>query len=606
MLESGRSRTFFDGDGQSDTRPSNAFIEPASIILSLRRNAAPALLVVACFCALGLGYVLTATPLYTATSEILVDTRLAHADDGEGGNRSLAELGMDAMSIDSQVAVLTSQRLAIAVMKRLHLEGAEEFATPTTLPGAMLTRLRDLFGSLPTDLKDGIPADVLEGFQKSVSVTRVQQTYVIKVSFTDRSARRAASIANALVAVYSDAEIKSRMRARQVSDRFLQAKLDDVRAKIAASNRALDRSRSTGDGSLDARRDLENLQASYSALASQADSALQHQVTPITAVSVLAEARAPMHRSQPNTLLVLLLSAIAGCASVIGLTTLKELADKSFRLPGQVEAALRIKYLGMFPKSARPAPLATWLKLAGRMVGASPSARASRDRWSTTHADATLRAMKIAAEMRTHNDDLAVIGIVSAISGEGRSGIATAFADVIARCGQRSLLVDADLRWPSLSKTHAARAGAGLVEVSQKHSVLNACVVGRGNENADFLPAHKFDNASGSAVLNLKGLQSLLLQATPLYDYVVLDLPPLGTFAEAAALAPAVGAFILVVEWGVTARSTVEATVGETPLLAERTAGFVFSKVDVGAMRKRAWGTKDAVHLRHAGLGRLA
>ena len=598
MLEFERHRAIENANEQSGIRQETRFVDPAALLIALRRNAGRALLVVGCFCLLGLGYVVTATPLFTATSEILVDTRLAQADDGEGGNRSLAELGMDAMSIDSQVAVLTSQRLAITVLKRLHLEDDEEFATPTTLPGAMLAALRGAFGSPRTDTTQGIKADVLDGFIKSIGAIRVQQTYVIKVSFTARSARRAALIANALVSVYSDAEIRSRMRARQISERYVQDRLDETRVKIGAANAALDQARSGGDAQAAdaARRNLDELRASYAALASQADSTLQHQVTPISAVAVLAEARPPTHRSQPNTLLVLLLSAVAGLASVIGLTAYGELVDTAYSTPGQVEASLGLRYVGLFPALDEHGSLTRRLGSAAARFGASRSILPAQPVLPTTGrpsspSDDALRAMKVAAEMGTHNDGLAVVGIASAVRGEGRSSIAAAFADMVAGAGQRSLLVDADLRHPALSRRLAPHSRAGLIDLLRGRADLEGAVVIRGGERADFLPAFSAGGEDGAATLQLEGLHALLAAATPSYDVVVLDLPPLGAFSEAAAIAPAVGVFFLAIEWGATARDTVHAVVADTPLLAERTAGFVFSKVDVAAFRRSAGGS---------------
>ncbi len=593
MLEFERHRAIRDASEHQGARHESRFADPFALLLALRRDTAKLLLVVGCFCLLGLGYVYTAVPLYTATSDILVDARLTQADDGEGGNKSLAELGMDATSIDSQVAVLMSQKLAIAVLKRLHLENDEEFAAPATLPAAMFAALRRSFGSPRTEATDGIRADILDGFSKSVAVTRVQQTYVMKVSFTARSPQEAAIIANALVSAYSDAEIRSRMRARQISNRFVQQRMDEVRARITSATSALAQVESRGDARAAGvvRRDLDGLQASYAALAAQADGALQHQVTPISAVTVLAEARPPERKSQPNTLLVLLLSAVAGLASAIGLIVYDGLLDGSYGLPGQVEAALGLAYVGLFPMTEEQGSLMQRLGSAAARFGRSRSAPPATNRRTPSPSDDTLRAMTIAADMSTHNDDLAIVGIVSTLRGEGRSSIAAAFADRIAEAGQRSLLVDADLRHPALSRRLAPHGRAGLIDVSIGRADLSAAVVIRGGKRADFLPACSGDSEDGAAVLQLKGLQALLAAARPSYDFVVLDLPPIGAFSEVAALAPAIGVFFLVIEWGVTARDMVDAVVADTPLLAERTAGFVFSKVDVAAFRKRASGS---------------
>ncbi len=608
MLEFDRVSGAPFANGDLNTAPRSAFYaDPISLLRNLRSNAAKATFIVAGFVGLGLGFALTSTPLYTATSEIIIDARLKHTDDAEGANRSLAELGMDPVSIDSQVSVLTSQRLAIEVLTRLHLEHERSFAAPTTLPGALVASVRrglGLNGALES--REGIEPEVLEGFMKSLSVKRAQQTYVIGVSFTARTPKDAALLANTVVSTYVNDEIRARLGIRQSSDQWLKQKLREARDEVAAADLAVHRFDGSGDreGSgaalRDAQRSLNDRRAAYAALVVRADTALQRQSFPASSVSVLAEARPPTRKTQPNKPLILVLSAVAGLAAAMGAITYQEMSDKTFRIPSQIEADLQLSFIGMLPDVAKAGggwrfPTRKRIDTHTAPPSTVPLFAYGKRRWPPRF-DETLRAVKVAADVSTHHDTFPVVGVVSTASGEGRSTVAAGLADLVARSGRRVLLIDCDLRRPTLSRVRAPRCDAGLAEVLAKKTALKDAVLSVDAAHASFLPIRASEASDDTVMLDLKRLQSLLATAAETYDFAVLDLPPLVTMPEAAVLAPCIGAFVLVVQWGATGRAVVKEAMRLTPLLRERTAGVVLNKVDIAATTRMAQGTRDALY----------
>jgi succinoglycan biosynthesis transport protein ExoP len=80
-------------------------------------------------------------------------------------------------------------------------------------------------------------------------------------------------------------------------------------------------------------------------------------------------------------------------------------------------------------------------------------------------------------------------------------------------------------------------------------------------------------------------MRAVLEQAQRNFTYVLLDLPPLGLFVDARAMAPQVDAFILVVEWGQSARKLVQDMLATERMVREKCLGVVLNKTDFEKLR---------------------
>ena len=79
-------------------------------------------------------------------------------------------------------------------------------------------------------------------------------------------------------------------------------------------------------------------------------------------------------------------------------------------------------------------------------------------------------------------------------------------------------------------------------------------------------------------------MKELLTDAGSLFEYIVIDLPPLGPVVDVKAAAHLFDAFIFVVEWGQTARKLVRTTMENEPAIRDKTLGVVLNKVRDGRM----------------------
>jgi capsular exopolysaccharide synthesis family protein len=196
-----------------------------------------------------------------------------------------------------------------------------------------------------------------------------------------------------------------------------------------------------------------------------------------------------------------------------------------------------------------------------------------------------LRYIKVAIDL--HPTGSKVIGFVSALPGEGKTTVAAGFAAFVAKSGARTLLVDADLRNPSMTRTLGYANAAGLLNMVADKLEFDGLVVTDSKFKFDFLPSStQFKASNSSDILNSPAIKQMLKTAKSNYDYVLVDLPPILPVVDVRAVAHLFDAFVLVVEWGSTSTDEILKAMGATPILSERLLGAVLNKADEAVMRR--------------------
>jgi capsular exopolysaccharide synthesis family protein len=196
-----------------------------------------------------------------------------------------------------------------------------------------------------------------------------------------------------------------------------------------------------------------------------------------------------------------------------------------------------------------------------------------------------LRYIKVAIDL--HPTGGRVIGIVSALPGEGKTTVAASFAAFVAKGGARTLLVDADLRNPSMTRALGYANAPGLLNMVAEKSDFDDLVITDSKFKFDFLPSStRVKTSNSSDILNSPAMKDMLRAAKSDYDYVLVDLPPILPVVDVKAVAHLFDAFVLVVEWGSTSTDEIVKAVSASPILSERLLGAVLNKADEAVMRR--------------------
>ncbi|MBI5787853.1 MAG: AAA family ATPase [Candidatus Schekmanbacteria bacterium] len=182
---------------------------------------------------------------------------------------------------------------------------------------------------------------------------------------------------------------------------------------------------------------------------------------------------------------------------------------------------------------------------------------------------------------RTKSEQLNVLMITGPLPGEGKTLTSINLAISISQEVERAaLLVDADLRYPSMHRYFGIRGEPGLVDHLENGVPLSEVLVHpEGLGNLVLLPAGR-RISQGLELISSTRMADLVQELKHFYPdrYVLFDFPPLLSYADALAFAPMVDGIIIVVEAGKTAREDIDRCLHmlkDFPVL-----GFVLNKVD--------------------------
>jgi succinoglycan biosynthesis transport protein ExoP len=361
---------------------------------------------------------------------------------------------------------------------------------------------------------------------------------------------------------------------------------------------AVSQSRSTNSAEL-TMRDLETSAKGYrslhDSLLQRYMGSVQQESFPISEARVISPASPPLSKSKPKSVLILALGLFGGIGLGAAFGFLRDTMDRVFRTSAQIEATLQLPCLSLVPllrdpkqKNLSPRPAIQ----AGQEIGQRTLSRSSGIYWAATSMPLSrfaesIRSIKLAIDLNPTKTSNKIVGITSALPNEGKSTVAASLAQLIAHAGKRVIIVDCDLRNPSLSANLAPNATAGIIDVLFGARSLEETIWRDPKTNLTVLPAAKRAPLfHTSEILSAEQTRKLFDRLRASYDYVIVDLPPLAPIVDVRATTPLVDCFILVVEWGRTKIDVVQHALHTAPNVYESLIGTVLNKTDMSAMKR--------------------
>lgn len=289
-------------------------------------------------------------------------------------------------------------------------------------------------------------------------------------------------------------------------------------------------------------------------------------------ISTVQSATVPVAPSSPNVRLDLALGLVVGLALGVGLAVARELLDTRVRSAADVEAATDAPVLGVigYEADAPEHPL---------IVQESPQAlRAEAFRRLRTN----LQFLDLGDRHRT-------FVMTSALPGEGKTTTSINLAITLADAGQRVVLVDADLRRPSVARYMGIEGSVGLTTVLIGKVEVGDAVQPWGSSMLDVLAAGQIP-PNPSELLGSDAMTSLVERLGEEYDVVVVDTPPLLPVTDAAILARRTGGAVLVSGVGTIHRQHVAGAVAALGTVGARLLGVVLNRVPLKGPGASAYG----------------
>ena len=359
---------------------------------------------------------------------------------------------------------------------------------------------------------------------------------------------------------------------------------------------AISQSRNTSSAELSI-RELENSAKGYRSLyesfLQSYMGSLQKESFTISEARVISPAAPPQKKSKPNTIMILAFGMFGGIALGTALGFVREIMDRGFRTSAQIEARLHLPCLSLVPllRHRKVNERSALTTAADKESGQRTLSRSSGRHWAAAMAmpssrfAESIRSIRFAIDLDSTKTPNKVVGLISTLPNEGKSTVAASLALLLANSGKRVIMVDCDLRNPSLSADLAPNAGAGLIDVLLGARSLEDAVWTDPRTNLAFLPvAKRLSNTS--EILCSEQTKKLFDKLRATYDYVIVDLPPLAPVIDVRVTTPLIDCFILVVEWGRTTTDVVQHALHAAPNVYDAILGTVLNKTDMKAMNR--------------------
>ena len=229
---------------------------------------------------------------------------------------------------------------------------------------------------------------------------------------------------------------------------------------------------------------------------------------------------------KPNKTLNIILGVIIGLVMGVGLAFFIEYLDTSVKTIDEVERAFQAPVLGVIPQNV------------GYLVDEGPE---------SPHAEA-YRVLRTNILFSRKDEKLNTIVVVSAGAGEGKSMTTVNLATVFAQAGQRVLVVDSDLRRPTLHKALHVGNNLGLTNYLLKQNKLEEVIQPTTVAMLDFMASGKLPSTSMS-ILGSAQMKEMVAELKQRYDFIFFDSPPVLGVSDASVLASEVDMVIQVIQY---------------------------------------------------------
>lgn len=313
-------------------------------------------------------------------------------------------------------------------------------------------------------------------------------------------------------------------------------------------------------------READSAHTAYDRMAQLAFETRQASQNSIAQAKIVDAADTPQNPSWPNRPLLMLLSVLVGVGAGIALVTVQELMVSGMRSVDDVERELGVPLLGAVPamrKVDRPADLLID-KPTSQFAEALRNARAS--------------IMGVKSDTKPR-----IIALTSAMPSEGKTTTALSLARTMAINGQRTLILDVDVRRAQLRQLLGAVGDApGTVELLKGEATLEQVVQQSSVENLDQIIVNKPFFSSENLFGN-DAMPKLLDELSGRYDVIVLDLPPLLGLADGRFIAALADAVVMVIKWDSTPQHAVSTAMNSLRADGSNVIGAIYSMVDTSS-----------------------
>ncbi|MBL6829605.1 MAG: polysaccharide biosynthesis tyrosine autokinase [Puniceicoccaceae bacterium] len=244
--------------------------------------------------------------------------------------------------------------------------------------------------------------------------------------------------------------------------------------------------------------------------------------------------------SSPNVVLNLAAGFFGGIALGVGLIFAVAFLDDRVKSAFDIEGTIGLPMLGVIPRIKK---LDTNTK--------AQAVASNVDR----HVTETFRSIHSALKLSDQSKNAKIILTTSTVPGEGKSFVSSNLSLTFANHGEKTLLLDCDLRLPNVARSLQIENDLGLLDYVEKEVSLEEVIVKEVYPNLDVLSTGG-KSKNPTKVLNSAQFEAMFAVLSDRYDRIVVDSPPLAAVSDALNLLPLVDGIIYVIKFNTVKRKT--------------------------------------------------
>jgi succinoglycan biosynthesis transport protein ExoP len=461
------------------------------------------------------------TTVYSASAEIVLQPRSTESVfDASGGSGTQSD-----RTVETEIRVLKSDAVRSAV--------------------------RQSIGSAPT-----------------VTATRIGETEAMKITATNTSAERSARIANAYANAYLDLRKNQAVGDLRAASDQIKSKIDALQIQIDDLDRRLLQATPADRPAVEATIGprYNNLLAEQGLLAQKLNSLQVDATLKSGGAQLVRAATVPNSPASPKPVRNALGALLVGLVLGTGFAFVRDHLDDSVRTKEDLARALPgTPILGVVPviENLKADNAPPHLKAVGT---------------GTTPAGEAYRSIRTAVQLLGVERPLRTLQITSPAAGEGKTTLLANLAVVLAAAGQRVVMVDCDLRRPTLNQLFDLPNDVGFTSVFLGDASPLATVQRVGVDSSLFLVSSGPLPVNPSEILGSNRTAQFVFELQSAFDVVLVDSAPVLPVADAVVLAAWVEATILVASAGVTTGRAVADSVERLRQVDARVVGTVLNR----------------------------
>ena len=303
-----------------------------------------------------------------------------------------------------------------------------------------------------------------------------------------------------------------------------------------------------------------------------------------TTAVVVDSAILPKGSSAPNYTQNTLVGFLVGFVGIVAVLAILELMDNTIRQEDDITQISSHPILAAVPDITAPSKSSAY----GRKMGKTEEV--AKPDVPLIGGEIPFTALESYKLLRTklqfsfaEGDGCRVIGVTSALSGEGKSLTAINLAYSLSELGKRVILIDADMRRPTLAKKLSIKNEPGLSSCLTGQRDLNNLLQNCGiadNEKAFRVIAAGQNPPNPVELLSSNRMDVMLETLRKHYDYIILDMPPVTEVSDVLAVANKLDGVLLVVRHNMCNRTVLNSTVRQLAFVNAKVLGVVYNGVN--------------------------